>query len=91
MESNILNFPDAMKLAEILTIQGVTPALYGLDFIDKILENISPENFIFLTGLSLEDAEVPKSGDEVLISLHSALQSLDVSSLLSAYIEMGFK
>ena len=98
MESKILNFPNAMKLAQILgkyiDAQKVNAQGNVLDFIEEIIQKINPfdysKSLIILTQATLD--EISKlAGDELLNLFFSGLEKNKILSLLATYKIIGFE
>ena len=88
MESRILGFIDAMRLAEILYkySQEVTPETRILDFLEILVDKISPLEYLeVLKLLSEEDGVESIKGDGAIRILVSGLEKNNFIGLLSTY------
>jgi len=98
VESKILNFPNAMKLAQILGkyigVEKIDAQETVLDFITDVIKRINPFDYsrsmIILTQASLD--EISKlSGDESVNLFLSGLGKNKILSLLATYKTIGFE
>lgn len=88
MESRILGFIDAMRLAEILYkySQEVTPETRILDFLEILVDKISPLEYLeVLKLLSGENMVESIKGDGAIRMLVSGLEKNNFIGLLSTY------
>lgn len=88
MKSRILGFIDAMRLAEILYkySQEVTPETRILDFLEILVDKISPLEYLeVLKLLSGENMVESIKGDGAIRMLVSGLEKNNFIGLLSTY------
>lgn len=88
MESRVLGFIDAMRLAEILYkySQEVTPETRIVDFLEILVDKISPLEYLeVLKLLSEEDGVESIKGDGAIRILVSGLEKNNFIGLLSTY------
>lgn len=88
MESRVLGFIDAMRLAEILYkySQEVTPETRILDFLEILVDKISPLEYLeVLKLLSGENMVESIKGDGAIRMLVSGLEKNNFIGLLSTY------
>lgn len=96
VESKLLNFPDAMRLASILSkyIDTVSfdPEQVALDFVGDLLDKIEPMDYMNCIRLLSEEPQKIShlSGDELLKLLFSGLEKNRILSLLDAHSKLGF-
>jgi hypothetical protein len=96
MDAKLLNLPDAMKLASILSkyIDTVSfnPEQGALDFVGDLLDKIEPMDYMNCIRLLLEEPQKIShlSGDELLTLLFHGLEKNKIFSLLDAYKNIGF-
>ena len=93
MESKILNFVDAMKLAKILHpyIESL-PKEFGGDWVDSLLETLPPEEFLKAVYLLMgkeRRMEVKLSGEGILSLIVTGMVSNDITSLIETYERFG--
>ena len=96
MEAKVLNFPDAMKLAQILGKYIDTELIKDkslLDFLDELLKKISPPDYsksmLLITGKQLGDISL-LSGKEILNIFSTGLEKNKIITLLETYRTIGF-
>lgn len=88
MESRVLGFIDAMRLAEILYKYSheVTPETRILDFLEILVDKISPLEYLeVLKLLSGENMVESIKGDGAIRMLVSGLEKNNFIGLLSTY------
>ena len=96
MEAKVLNFPDAMKLAQILGKYIDTESIKDkplLDFLDDLLNKLHPLDY--LETLKLITQKSPKelselNGNALLSTLYSGLEKNKILSLLDTSKMIGF-
>ena len=87
MESKVLNFPDAMKAAEILS-PYVTPDMGHMqigEFIEKLLETMSPLDYFNLMKIVLGKSPQGESGEHLLAELSKWLTEVPLDKLLEIH------
>lgn len=93
IEVTTLNYPDAMRLASILTkyIDPSNVEESPREFISSILDKISPVDYLHCIRVILPNESVSTlSGDTLLEIFYSGLEKNKIISLVKNYREMGF-
>lgn len=89
MEYNVLGFPDAMKLAEIIH-KYIVDGPQTEKFVEQLLQEISPEDFANVLYLLSPKNDISKmSGKEAYAVMQEGLEINKLSSLLHTYTEFG--
>lgn len=88
MESKVLNFPDAMKLAEILDKYSIMEEDDGIGRATKLINSITPEEYLIMLGIcginvKLAYATLAFSAVSVLLSRE------DLDKMLTVYRGMS--
>jgi hypothetical protein len=97
VESKILNFPDAMRLAQIVSKYIDTVSINAetniLEFLDGMLDKISPTDYVDILQL-LFSTEITKLSTEdknsLIKDLIEGLNKNRIPSLLVAHSKIGF-
>ena len=94
MEAKVLNFPDAMKLAQILGKYIDTESIRDmtvLDFSLDIFSQMDVDDIIKLSQLLLADGDLEKmQPDEVITSCTNIMIQNGIVEMLGAYKQIGF-
>ena len=97
MEARLLNLPDALNLASLLSkyvdTVSITPELSALDFIGSIVDKIEPIDYLNILKLFTDEplVKLEKSdGVNLLKLLFSGLEKNRILSLLDAHKNLGF-
>ena len=93
MDSKILNFPEAMQLASILSKYVDTVSMSemtGEDFMLKVFSSLSTDDIINITTLlDIQDMEKYEPTALMLLCTNMMLEN-SITSLVTTYIELGF-
>jgi len=94
VEAKVLNFPDAMKLAQILGKYIDTESIKDmtvLDFSLDVFSQMDVDDIIKLSQLLLADGNLEKmQPDEVIASCTDIMIQNGIIEMLGAYKQIGF-
>jgi hypothetical protein len=88
-----LNYPDAMRLASILTkyIDPSNVEESPREFISSILDKITPVDYLHCIRMIFPNEAIGElSGDTLLEIFYAGLEKNKIISLVKNYREMGF-
>jgi hypothetical protein len=97
MEAKVLNFIDAMKLAEIVSqyieVDSINMEETILQFIDNFINKVAPMDYLrcikLLYGKELQPESLP-NGNELITILSDGITKNNLLSLLKVRKELGF-
>ncbi len=93
MTSKILNFPDAMKLALVIS-KHYTPdqikIMTGQEFAIDIFTTLSEKEIIELTKLEFTDKTLPTNLQDVMIQSIEWMMKNSILDLLSTHTKLGY-
>lgn len=96
LEAKILNFTDAIRLAQILnkyvTLEDDGEKI-AIDFIEDLVNKIEPQEYLECVSLFLGgvDKNNLPTGDELLDVIYTGMRNNNIFTLLETYKTLGFK
>jgi hypothetical protein len=92
METKILNFPDAMKLASILSkyVDSVSKDMIARDFIYNLFDKLNVDEISEISILLIGENYKVLLGHELILGIFDGLMKNKFFDLLTTYKGLGF-